>query len=216
MRALNGMCSEYNVFEGNDTSFANNNAVECGMGRNYWYNNKANWSSFGFWMGGSDENVMIGNEMGWNGIMPANAPTGQYGNSGISMTGWSSEHEIIVDNYIHDNAGAGIGMMYRENQPSFNGLIQNNRIVNNGQYAIYLENADWFEINGNVMEGNGTRLAEGTDGDVVHQAANVTNIIQRDGAQYQENYENYLDLVPEAVIESAPANRFSVGEERCV
>ena len=126
------------------------------------------------------------------------------------------EHEIIVDNYIHDNAGAGIGMMYRENQPSFNGLIQNNRIVNNGQYAIYLENADWFEINGNVMEGNGTRLAEGTDGDVVHQAANVTNIIQRDGAQYQENYENYLDLVPEAVIESAPANRFSVGEERCV
>ena len=62
-------------------------------------------------MGGSDENVMIGNEMGWNGIMPANAPTGQYGNSGISMTGWSSEHEIIVDNYIHDNAGAGIGMM---------------------------------------------------------------------------------------------------------
>ena len=155
-------------------------------------------------MGGSDENVMIGNEMGWNGIMPANAPTGQYGNSGISMTGWSSEHEIIVDNYIHDNAGAGIGMMYRENQPSFNGLIQNNRIVNN---------ADWFEINGNVMEGNGTRLAEGTDGDVVHQAANVTNIIQRDGAQYQENYENYLDLVPEAVIESAPANRFSVGEE---
>ncbi len=213
VRALNGMCSEYNVFEGNDTSFANNNAVECGMGRNYWYNNKANWSSFGFWMGGSDENVMIGNEMGWNGIMPANAPTGQYGNSGISMTGWSSEHEIIVDNYIHDNAGAGIGMMYRENQPSFNGLIQNNRIVNNGQYAIYLENADWFEINGNVMEGNGTRLAEGTDGDVVHQAANVTNIIQRDGAQYQENYENYLDLVPEAVIESAPANRFSVGEE---
>ena len=51
VRALNGMCSEYNVFEGNDTSFANNNAVECGMGRNYWYNNKANWSSFGFWMG---------------------------------------------------------------------------------------------------------------------------------------------------------------------
>ena len=65
VRALNGMCSEYNVFEGNDTSFANNNAVECGMGRNYWYNNKANWSSFGFWMGGSDENVMTRpNEMG--------------------------------------------------------------------------------------------------------------------------------------------------------
>ena len=113
---------------------------------------------------------------------------------------------MIVDNNIHDNNGTGIAMRYRENQPSFNGLIQNNRIVNNTRYPIYLEKAQWFEINGNLMEGNGA-------GDEVYLADHTSDIIQREGAQYQEDYTAYLALVPSANIECLSGDRFETGKE---
>ena len=67
VRVLNGWCSTGNLFEENDCSFANNNGVECWAPRNVFLKNKANHCSYGFWLGGSDQSRLIGNEASFNG-----------------------------------------------------------------------------------------------------------------------------------------------------
>ena len=68
IRVLNGWVSRGNVFVENDTSYANNNCIESWSPGNTYIRNKANHGSYGFWLGGSDQTVLIGNEAAFNGL----------------------------------------------------------------------------------------------------------------------------------------------------
>ena len=211
IRVLDGWSCEGNWFEGNDTSYANNNAVESWAGRNYYINNKANHSSYGFWLGGSDESVLIGNEAAYNGINPHNAPEA-FGNAGISIVNGSSEHMKIIGNYIHDNYGPGIALRYQAGYPAHHYLIANNVITGNTTspydanhkgYAIYLDQFDWADITGNKIEGNSF--------DSVYTSSTATNVFERDGVYYDDNVA-YFANAPQAVL-TASTEQFFAGEE---
>lgn len=68
IRVLNGWVSRGNEFVENDTSYANNNCIESWSPGNTYIRNKANHGSYGFWLGGSDQTVLIGNEAAYNGL----------------------------------------------------------------------------------------------------------------------------------------------------
>ena len=114
VRVLNGWCSTGNLFEGNDCSFANNNGVECWAPRNVFLKNKANHCSYGFWLGGSDQSRLIGNEASFNGLKDGhhNSPhLPQDGHAGIVFMFGPSSHTICRGNICQGNNGAGIALI---------------------------------------------------------------------------------------------------------
>ena len=68
IRVLNGWVSRGNTFVENDTSYANNNCIEAWSPRNTWIRNRANGGSYGFWLGASDQNVLLENEASGKGL----------------------------------------------------------------------------------------------------------------------------------------------------
>ena len=64
--------SRGNLFVENDTSYANNNCIESWSPGNTYIRNTANHGSYGFWLGGSDQTVLIGNEAAFNGLTNGN------------------------------------------------------------------------------------------------------------------------------------------------
>ena len=138
IRPLNRWVSRGNVFVENDTSYANNNCVESWSPGNTFIGNKANHGSYGFWLGGSDQTVLIGNEAAFNGLTNGyhNAPEPGFSHGGIVIVGGSSSHTLIEGNDLHDNNGAGIafrgdagsqGKAWRTEH----WIVQQNRIANN-------------------------------------------------------------------------------------
>ncbi len=89
IRPLNRWVSRGNIFVENDTSFANNNCVESWSPGNVFIRNRANHGSYGFWLGGSDQTVLIGNEAAFNGLTNGNhnAPEPGFGHGG-HCAGW--------------------------------------------------------------------------------------------------------------------------------
>ena len=184
IRALNGWPSVGNYFENNDCSYANNNGFESWCEGNVYIRNKANYCSYGFWLGGSDNTVMIGNEAAFNGQVLRNAPEA-FGNAGVAVVNGSSSHFSFQDNYIHDNNGPGLAVVFAKDYPAYHWLIQNNRIVDNKTvrddirardyrgHGIYLKNAAWVNISGNDLSGN--------EGKAVCFDENVTNVFVRAG-----------------------------------
>ena len=110
IRVLNGWVSRGNVFVENDTSYANNNCVESWSPGNTYIRNRANHGSYGFWLGGSDQTVLIGNEAGFNGLTNGNHNAAEpgFGHGGIVIVGGPSSHTIISGNWCHHNNGGGI------------------------------------------------------------------------------------------------------------
>jgi parallel beta-helix repeat protein len=110
IRVLNGWVSRGNVFVENDTSYANNNCIESWSPGNTYIRNKANHGSYGFWLGGSDQTVLIGNEAAFNGLATGNhnAPEPGFGHGGIVIVGGPSSHTVISGNWCHHNHGGGI------------------------------------------------------------------------------------------------------------
>ncbi|HHY83575.1 MAG TPA: PKD domain-containing protein [Clostridiales bacterium] len=216
IRVGNGWSCEGNVFVENDASFANNNAVESWAGRNYFIRNKANYSSYGFWMGGSDESELYYNEAAYNGIKPRNAPERGAGNGGLVFLNGTAEHVKIVGNHIHHNNGSGIAIRYdvsnTDGYVAGHILIQNNRIEyttrGSGRGdAIYLDSVDWVDISGNLMTGNvNNGVYKNPSGKYP-----VTNVFERNG-EYLATKEAYDAVVPTAVI-TANKEQFVVGEE---
>ena len=132
-----------NVFVENDTSYANNNCVESWSPGNTFIRNKANHGSYGFWLGGSDQTVLIGNEAAFNGRADGNhnAPEAGFRHGGIVIVGGPSSHTLIEGNDLHDNNGAGIA--FRGDEASRgeawrteHWIIQRNRIHGN-QFGIW-------------------------------------------------------------------------------
>ena len=138
IRPLNRWVSRGNVFVENDMSYANNNCVESWSPGNVFIRNKANHGSYGFWLGGSDQTVLIGNEAAYNGLTNGwhNAPEPGFGHGGIVIVGGPSSHTVIDGNDLHDNNGAGIA--FRGDVQSKGArwrtehwIVQRNRIANN-------------------------------------------------------------------------------------
>ena len=204
IRVLNGFCSTGNYFEENDASYANNNAVESWSSGNTYVRNKANHSSYGFWLGGSDDTVMIGNEAAFNGREIHNAPEA-FGNAGVSVVNGSSSNFKLIGNNIHDNYGPGVAIRYDADYPASHWVIQNNIIKDNKTstynsshkgYGIYLKNAKWVDIAGNQIVGN--------DAAPIFQDANVSDVFIREAA--------LNDKAPTAKLKVSSAT-FKIGQE---
>ncbi len=179
IRVLNGWMSTHNVFEDNDCSYANNNAVEAWADHNTYIRNKANYSSYGFWLGNSDHIRLIENEAAFNGGIQHNAPEA-FGNCGIAIVNGSGSHSVLQGNFVHDNSGPGIAIRHSAEQPSCHFVIQGNRIENNrdcGRYrghGIYLKNARLLTFAGNRFLTN--------DGEEVCTDGNVSDIVRLCGS----------------------------------
>ncbi len=165
IRPLNRWVSTGNVFVENDASYANNNCVESWSPGNTFIRNRANHGSYGFWLGGSDHTVLIGNEAAFNGLTNGfhNAPEAGFGHGGIVIVGGPSSHTRIEGNDLHDNGGAGIafrgdveskGRAWRTEH----WIIQQNRIANN-RFGIWGRWGDAILLAANVFANN----AEGND-----------------------------------------------------
>jgi len=160
IRVLNGWVSTGNVFIENDCSHANNNGFESWSPDNTYLRNKANHCSFGFWLGGSDHTVLIGNEAGFNGQPdgPHNAPEPDFIHGGIVIVGGTGSHTLIDGNYCHDNNGAGI--VFRGDLGTrgakwkmYHLVVQNNRLENN-RWGLFARFTDWLDLAGNTFKNN--------------------------------------------------------------
>ncbi|HAM71028.1 MAG TPA: hypothetical protein DCM86_05235, partial [Verrucomicrobiales bacterium] len=160
IRVLNGWVSRGNTFVENDTSYANNNCIESWSPGNTYLRNKANHGSYGFWLGGSDQTVLIGNEAAFNGLTNGNhnAPEPGFGHGGIVLVSGSSSHTILSGNWCHDNNGGGI--VFRGDAGSrgaswrtHHWVVQQNRLEGN-RWGIWGRWGDWIWLSGNRSSGN--------------------------------------------------------------
>ncbi len=196
IRVLNGWVSTGNVFVENDCSFANNNCVESWSPGNSYIRNRANHGSYGFWLGGSDQTRLIGNEAACNGLPDGfhNAPEGGFGHGGIVIVGGSSSHTIIEGNHCHHNAGGGIvfrgdtatkGAAWR----THHWIVQKN-ILEQNRFGIWGIYGDWVFLGQNVFRDN----AEG------NHLQDVTNLIEAKD-------DPSITMAPRVVLD-APARAF--------
>jgi len=160
IRPLNRWVSRGNVFVENDTSFANNNCVESWSPGNVFIRNKANHGSYGFWLGGSDQTTLIGNEAGFNGLTNGyhNAPEPGFSHGGIVVVGGPGSHLLIEGNYVHDNNGAGIAFRgdvgsHGRNWRIEHWVLQENRIANN-RFGIWGRWGNAILVAGNAFTNN--------------------------------------------------------------
>jgi parallel beta-helix repeat protein len=190
IRPLNRWVSRRNIFIENDTSYANNNCVESWSPGNTFIRNKANHGSYGFWLGGSDQTVLIGNEAAFNGLTNGfhNAPEPGFRHGGIVIVGGPSSHTLIEGNDLHDNNGAGLafrgdsgsqGRVWRTEH----WVVQQNRIENN-RFGIWGRWGEAVLLAGNVLTNNSqgnylTNVAELIElpGDSSHQTAPMAEIL---------------------------------------
>ncbi|RPI85090.1 MAG: PKD domain-containing protein, partial [Planctomycetaceae bacterium] len=183
IRVLNGWVSTGNLFEENDCSHANNNCVEAWSPRNIYIRNKANHGSYGFWLGASDQTVLIDNEASYNGLPDGNNNSPHLpndGHAGIVFMFGPSSHTIVRGNRCAGNNGAGIALIGDQGSEgrkwkAFHWIIEQNRLENN-RWGIFAQHADWIDLAANVFEGN----ARGT----FHNAGNVTHV-----TEYRSNDE---------------------------
>jgi parallel beta-helix repeat protein len=175
VRVLNGWVSTGNLFDHNDTSYAHNNCVEAWSPRNTYRGNKANHGSYGFWLGASDQTVLIDNEASYNGD-PAghhNSPhLPDAGHAGIVFIFGPSSHTLVRGNTCIGNNGAGIALVgdispEGPKWKAFHWIIEQNTLAEN-RWGIYMRQADWIDMAANIFRNN--RQAE------VKNDGNVTNL----------------------------------------
>ena len=177
VRVLNGWCSTDNYFEGNDCSYANNNGIECWAPRNTFVANRANHSSYGFWLGGSDQTRLIGNEASFNGLAAGhhNSPhLPDAGHAGIVFMFGSSSHTLARGNRCVGNNGAGIALIGDQGSQgqkwkAWHWVLQNNQLAEN-RWGIYGQYADWIVLAGNSFHHNSAADVQWAEG--------VTSVIE--------------------------------------
>jgi parallel beta-helix repeat protein len=161
IRSLNGWVSSGNVFEGNDASYAHNNCFEAWCPRNRYVGNKANHGSYGFWLGASDQTVLIGNEASYNGL-----PSGYHNSphlpdsthAGIVFMFGPSSHTVVRGNTCVGNNGAGIALCGDQETEgrkwrAFHWILDQNTLRDN-RWGIYMQCADWIDAAANIFENN--------------------------------------------------------------
>ncbi|MCB1096271.1 MAG: right-handed parallel beta-helix repeat-containing protein [Verrucomicrobiae bacterium] len=178
IRVLNGWISTGNIFRRNDCSHAHNNGFESWSPGNTYIDNKSNHCSYGFWLGGSDRTVLVGNEASHNGLATGshNAPESDFGHGGIVIVHGTGTHTLIDSNTCIGNNGGGI--VFRGDLGS-NGkdwrmrhlVIQRNRLEGN-RYGIFGRFTDGLDLSSNRFANN--------DEDTHFE--DVTDLHQHDGA----------------------------------
>ena len=176
IRVLNGWVSTDNYFEENDCSYANNNCVEAWSPRNTWVRNKANHGSYGFWLGASDQNVLIGNEASFNGLKDGNHNSPHLpneGHAGIVFMFGPSSHTVLRGNECEGNNGAGIAGIGDQDSKgkkwkAFHWVVEQNKLKKN-RWGIYLEHADFVDLADNEFDGNSK--------EEIHEGENVTRLV---------------------------------------
>ncbi|HPD13642.1 MAG TPA: right-handed parallel beta-helix repeat-containing protein [Planctomycetota bacterium] len=160
LRCLNGWTCTGNVFIENDCSWANNNGFEAWNPGNAYLRNKANHCSHGFWLAGSDDTLLEGNEAAYNGCPdgPHNAPEKLFGHGGIVFVGAPASHCVARGNHCHHNNGAGIALRgdvasQGRTWRTFHWLLDGNRLEHN-RWGIHAQHADLVHLAGNASEGN--------------------------------------------------------------
>ena len=161
VRVLNGWVSTGNLFEDNDCSYANNNCVEAWSPRNTYRRNKANHGSYGFWLGASDQTVLVDNEASYNGLAKGfhNSPhLPKDGHAGIVFMFGPSSHTIVRGNHCIGNNGAGIAVIgdidsKGQKWKAFHWIIEQNTLADN-RWGIYAQYADWLTIGANTYRQN--------------------------------------------------------------
>ena len=160
IRPLNGWVSTRNVFVANDCSYANNNGFESWSPGNTFIRNKANHCSYGFWLGGSDRTVLIGNEASHNGLASGkhNAPESDFGHGGIVIVGGQGHHSVIDGNICRGNNGGGI--VFRGDLGSkgskwrmLNLIVQNN-VLEGNKWGIFARFTDGLFLANNRFVDN--------------------------------------------------------------
>lgn len=182
VRVLNGWCSTGNHFEGNDCSYANNNAVECWAPGNVFVKNKANHSSYGFWMGGSDHTRLIENEASCNGLADGfhNSPhLPGNGHAGIVFLFGTSTHTLVRGNVCEGNNGAGIALVGDLESKgakwrASHWVIERNVLTAN-RWGLYAKHADWITVAGNDYRDNTAKHVL-LDGDVTRFTESETKL----------------------------------------
>ena len=182
IRVLNQWISTGNIFVDNDCSYANNNCVEAWSPRNTWIRNKANHGSYGFWLGASDQNVLIANEASFNGLADGfhnspHLPDGHH--AGIVFMFGPSSHTLLRDNICIGNHGAGIaaiGDLDSKGQKwkAFHWVIERN-VIRDNRWGIYLQHAEMLDVAANQFSGNAVAdvsSAENVGGLVRHKMQN--------------------------------------------
>jgi parallel beta-helix repeat protein len=174
IRPLNRWVSRGNIFIENDTSYANNNCVESWSPGNIFIRNKANHGSYGFWLGGSDQTVLIGNEAAYNGLPEGyhNAPEPGFGHGGIVIVGGPSSNPLIAGNHLHHNHGAGLAFRgdagsQGEAWRTHHWVVQQNRIEDN-KIGIWGRWGDTLLLAANILAGNAQN----------HVLTNLNHLIQ--------------------------------------
>jgi parallel beta-helix repeat protein len=182
IRPLNRWVSTGNVFIENDTSYANNNCVESWSPGNTFIRNKANHGSYGFWLGGSDHTVLMGNEAAYNGLTNGNhnAPEPGFSHGGIVIVGGPSSHTVIDGNHSHHNNGAGIAFRGDVGSKGANWMtehwvIQRN-IIEDNRLGIWGRWGDAITLAANVLTNN----SQG------NYLTNVSNLFELKGKELRE------------------------------
>ncbi len=183
-----GWASAGNIFERNDTSYANNNCIEAQCPRNTYRHNKANHGSHGIWVGWSNETILEDNEASYNGLPSGfhNAPWGfkfvpkgpQSGAAGIIMAGMCN-HTICRGNKCIGNNGCGL-CLFGDDHPrpafaAFHWVLENN-IIKDNRWGLYMEFADWIDMAGNVIENN-------RDGNIIEGGTHTNIVMHPDNPQ---------------------------------
>ncbi len=161
VRVLNGWCSSGNLFEQNDCSYANNNGIECWAPENAFLSNKANYCSYGFWLGGSDKTILIGNEASFNGLdeYHHNSPhLPNEGHAGIVFMFGPSSHVLARDNRCVGNNGAGIALVgdlksQGRAWKAYHWVLEDNLLAQN-RWGVFMQFADWVTTRNNRFMDN--------------------------------------------------------------
>ncbi len=203
IRALNGWVSRGNLLERNDASYAHNNCFEAQSPGNTYRHNKANHGSHGIWVGLSDETILEDNEVCYNGEAGGkhNAPVGlsaataepRGGSGGIILLG-QANHSICRGNKCLGNNGAGI-VLVGNPQPRraqmYHWILENN-IVRDNRMGVYLDEVDWIDMAGNVLDNREDNLLI---------ARNVNNLVMHaDDPQITQPPHCVLDGPSQAMV----------------
>lgn len=212
IRVLNGWVSAGNYFEENDCSYANNNCVEAWSPRNKWVRNKANHGSYGFWLGASDQNVLIDNEASFNGLPDGNhnsphLPDG--GHAGIVFMFGPSSHTILRGNRCQGNHGAGIAAIGDQATKgkkwnAFHWVVENNQLIEN-RWGIYLQHVEMFDLSS-----NGFANSEGVD---LHGVENLIDVRQNPNVRHETKLPPVAKLDGPAVAKPDEPTVVRVGQE---
>jgi hypothetical protein len=218
IRPLNGWHSRHNYFEGNDASYAHNNGIECWSPDNVFVRNRANYSSYGFWLGGSDRTMLLANEAAYNGVLHQNAPEPDFGHAGIAVVHGSSTHFRAVGNLLHHNRGAGLALGWRPESPARHWLVAYNVIRHNTGPALYIRDARNIWIGPNDLEGHSPLIETGENASVethgpfgpLAQIPPVPELsIRTDGLPSLDHHTFVAELGRRVSFEAVPGPRWS-------